>query len=115
MSGSKPFLPHETYALPNGLQVILHEDHSSPVVAVYLYYHVGSSREEAGKSGFAHLFEHMLFQGSEHVGDNDHFRLIQEAGGTLNGTTSQDRTNYYEVLPRIGCSRPQLRRLRTSS
>ncbi|MEQ1892374.1 MAG: insulinase family protein, partial [Planctomycetota bacterium] len=87
------------HVLANGLQVLLHEDHSEPVVAVYVYYHVGSSREEPGRSGFAHLFEHMLFQGSAHVPDNDHFRRIQEAGGTLNGTTSQDRTNYFEVLP----------------
>jgi zinc protease len=85
--------------LANGLEVILHEDHAEPVVAVYVYYHVGSSREEAGRSGFAHLFEHMLFQGSAHVPDNDHFRRIQEAGGSLNGTTNQDRTNYFEVLP----------------
>jgi zinc protease len=85
--------------LANGLEVVLHEDHSDPVVAVFLYYHVGSSREAPGKSGFAHLFEHMLFQGSAHVPDDGHFRLIQEAGGTLNGTTNQDRTNYFETLP----------------
>ncbi|HED65495.1 MAG TPA: insulinase family protein [Planctomycetes bacterium] len=99
MSPQDSFLPHEKHVLANGLQVILHEDHSSPVVAVYVYYHVGSSREVPGRSGFAHLFEHMLFQGSQHVGDNDHFRLIQEAGGTLNGSTTQDRTNYFEILP----------------
>ena len=92
-------LPHERHVLDNGLEVVLHRDTSAPVVAVYVYYHVGSSREEAGKTGFAHLFEHMLFQGSAHVPDNDHFRLIQEAGGTLNGTTNQDRTNYFETLP----------------
>jgi zinc protease len=95
----RALIPCTKHVLANGLQVLLHEDHSEPVVAVYVYYHVGSSREEPGRSGFAHLFEHMLFQGSAHVPDNDHFRRIQEAGGTLNGTTSQDRTNYFEVLP----------------
>ncbi len=92
-------IPYEKYVLENGLQVVLHEDHSDPVVSLFVYYHVGSSREDKGLSGFAHLFEHMLFQGSAHVDDNDHFRLIQQAGGTLNGTTNQDRTNYYETLP----------------
>ncbi|TDJ72010.1 MAG: insulinase family protein [Planctomycetota bacterium] len=92
-------IPFEKFTLDNGLQVILHEDHSDPVVAVYLYYHVGSAREELGRSGFAHLFEHMLFQGSQHVGDDQHFKLIQEAGGTLNGSTNSDRTNYFEILP----------------
>jgi zinc protease len=89
----------EKHVLDNGLRVILHEDRSDPVVAVFLYYHVGSSREEPGRSGFAHLFEHMLFQGSENVGDDQHFKLVQEAGGTLNGSTNQDRTNYFETLP----------------
>jgi zinc protease len=98
-SASAPLIPFTKHVLPNGLEVVLHEDHSEPVVAVYVYYHVGSSREERGRSGFAHLFEHMLFQGSQHVADNDHFRLIQEAGGALNGTTNQDRTNYFETLP----------------
>jgi len=92
-------IPYEKFVLDNGLEVCLHEDHSDPVCSVYVYYHVGSSREDEGLSGFAHLFEHMLFQGSAHVPDNDHFRLIQQAGGTLNGTTNQDRTNYYETLP----------------
>jgi zinc protease len=92
-------VPFEKYELPNGLDVILHEDHSTPIVAVNVWYHVGSSREKKGRSGFAHLFEHMMFQGSEHVGDDEHFRLIQEAGGTLNGSTNPDRTNYWEVLP----------------
>src|SRR5262245_3027878 len=92
-------IPFTKHVLGNGLELVLHEDHSEPVVAVYVYYHVGSSREEPGRSGFAHLFEHMLFQGSQHVADNDHFRLIQEAGGALNGTTNQDRTNYFETLP----------------
>jgi zinc protease len=92
-------IPFEKHVLANGLEVVLHADQTEPVVAVYVYYHVGSSREEPGRSGFAHLFEHMLFQGSAHVPDNDHFRLIQEAGGALNGTTNQDRTNYFETLP----------------
>ncbi len=92
-------IPFQEHVLANGLEVVLHEDRSEPVVAVYVYYHVGSSREAPGKSGFAHLFEHMLFQGSAHVGDDGHFRMIQEAGGTLNGTTNQDRTNYFETLP----------------
>ena len=92
-------IPYQKHVLDNGLEVLLHEDPSEPVVAVYVYYHVGSSREERGRSGFAHLFEHMLFQGSAHVPDNDHFRRIQEVGGALNGTTNQDRTNYFETLP----------------
>lgn len=91
-----PFTRHE---LDNGLQVVLHEDHSDPVVAVYVVYHVGSSREELGRSGFAHLFEHLMFQGSENVGNDEHFKLVSEAGGTLNGTTNRDRTNYFETVP----------------
>lgn len=85
--------------LDNGLDVIIHEDHSDPIVAIYVSYHVGSGREEVGRSGFAHLFEHMLFQGSQHVGDDQHFKLISEAGGSLNGTTNLDRTLYFETLP----------------
>jgi zinc protease len=92
-------IPYQKFVLQNGLEVIVHEDHSDPVVAVYVYYHVGSARELPGRSGFAHLFEHMLFQGSEHVGDDQHFKYVAEAGGTLNGSTTEDRTNYFEVLP----------------
>lgn len=92
-------LPLESYRLPNGLLVTLSEDHSAPVVAVNLWYHVGSANERPGRTGFAHLFEHMLFQGSEHVGANEHFELIQRAGGTLNGSTWLERTNYFETLP----------------
>ena len=92
-------IPFTKHVLDNGLEVVLYEDHSDPVVAVYVVYHVGSSREELGRSGFAHLFEHLMFQGSQHVGDDQHFKLISEAGGTLNGTTNRDRTNYFEVLP----------------
>src|SRR3982074_1642243 len=89
----------ESYRLKNGLQVVLNEDHSAPLVAVNLWYHVGSKNERAGRTGFAHLFEHMLFSGSEHVGNNEHFRYVQSIGGVLNGTTFFDRTNYFETLP----------------
>jgi zinc protease len=78
---------------------VLSRDPSVPVVAVNLWYHVGSANEQKGRTGFAHLFEHMMFQGSANVGDDEHFRLIQEAGGTLNGSTSTDRTNYYQAVP----------------
>jgi zinc protease len=93
-------LPIEKYTLPNGLTVVLNADHSDPIAAVAIYYHVGSSRETPGKTGFAHLFEHMMFQRSENVGEDQLFREIQGAGGTLNGSTNQDRTNYYEVIPK---------------
>jgi predicted Zn-dependent peptidase len=92
-------IPIETYTLANGLRVILSEDHTAPLVAVNLWYHVGSANERAGRTGFAHLFEHMLFQGSENVAANEHFELVQRAGGTLNGSTWLDRTNYYETVP----------------
>jgi len=92
-------IPYKTDVLPNGLTVILHEDHSVPIVSVNIWYHVGSAREKPGRTGFAHLFEHMLFQGSQHVGDDQHFGKIQEAGGTLNGSTNNDRTNYFETVP----------------
>jgi zinc protease len=93
-------IPFEKYTLANGLNVILHEDKSDPIVAVAVYYHVGSSRETPGKTGFAHLFEHMMFQKSENVGEDQLFRNIQGAGGTLNGSTNTDMTNYYEVIPK---------------
>jgi len=92
-------IPYKKYELDNGLTLILHEDDSDPLVHVDITYHVGSAREEVGKSGFAHFFEHMLFQGSEHVADEEHFKIISESGGTLNGTTNSDRTNYYETVP----------------
>jgi predicted Zn-dependent peptidase len=92
-------IPIETFRLDNGLFVTLSEDHTAPIVAVNLWYHVGSANEKMGRTGFAHLFEHMLFQGSEHVGSNEHFELIQRAGGTLNGSTWLERTNYYETVP----------------
>ncbi len=92
-------IPFEKYVLPNGLTLIVHEDHSDPIVHVDVTYHVGSAREQIGKSGFAHFFEHMMFQGSDHVADEEHFKIISEAGGTLNGTTNRDRTNYFETVP----------------
>lgn len=92
-------IPYAKYRLDNGLTVILHEDHSDPLVHVDVTYHVGSAREDIGKSGFAHFFEHMMFNGSENVADEEHFRLITEVGGTLNGTTNRDRTNYFQTVP----------------
>ena len=89
----------EKYLLDNGLNVILHQDSSDPIVAVAIQYHVGSNREVPGKTGFAHLFEHMMFQQSENVGQDQFFKLIQGAGGTLNGGTNKDGTIYYEVVP----------------
>lgn len=92
-------IPIETFRLDNGLLVTLSEDHTAPIVAVNLWYHVGSANERTGRTGFAHLFEHMLFQGSANVAANEHFELVQRAGGTLNGSTWLDRTNYFETLP----------------
>ncbi|HLF46780.1 MAG TPA: pitrilysin family protein [Chitinophagaceae bacterium] len=92
-------ISYEKYVLPNGLTLIIHEDHSDPVAHVDVTYHVGSAREEIGKSGFAHFFEHMMFQGSDHVGDEQHFKIVTESGGTLNGSTNRDRTNYYQTVP----------------
>ena len=93
-----PPLAYTEYTLPNGLRVILHEDHSTPIVAVNVWYHVGSKNEQVGKTGYAHLFEHMMFQGSKGY-DDDYFKALQEVGGTLNGSTNTDRTNYWEVVP----------------
>lgn len=92
-------IPYEKYELENGLKVIIHEDHSDPIVHVDVTYHVGSAREEPLRSGFAHFFEHMMFQGSDNVADEEHFKTVSESGGTLNGTTNKDRTNYFETLP----------------
>ncbi len=89
----------EKYFLENGLQVILYPDHSFPLVSANIWYRVGSANETPGKTGFAHLFEHMMFQGSKNVPKEGHFRYIQEAGGNLNGSTSIDRTNYFETVP----------------
>jgi zinc protease len=94
-----PPLAIERHQLDNGLKVVLHRDPALPLVAVNLWYHTGSKNERRGKTGFAHLFEHMLFQGSAHVAANEHFRLIQSVGGVANGSTWFDRTNYYETLP----------------
>ncbi len=95
----KIVIPYEKHVLDNGLTLVIHEDHSDPVVHVDVTYHVGSAREELNKSGFAHFFEHMMFQGSENVGDEEHFKFVTESGGTLNGTTNRDRTNYFETVP----------------
>ncbi|MFZ9044787.1 MAG: M16 family metallopeptidase [Cyclobacteriaceae bacterium] len=92
-------IPYEKYELENGLQLIIHEDHSDPLVHVDVTYHVGSAREELNKSGFAHFFEHMMFQGSDNVADEEHFKIVTESGGTLNGSTNRDRTNYYQTVP----------------
>ena len=94
-----PFVPIEQFTLANGLRVILSEDHSVPVVSVAVYYDVGSRNERPGRTGFAHLFEHMMFQGSENVPKAAHFQYIFNSGGTMNGTTSSERTNYFETLP----------------
>jgi predicted Zn-dependent peptidase len=92
-------IAYEQFTLPNGLRVIYSEDHSTPVVSVDVWYKVGSRNERPGRSGFAHLFEHMMFQGSASVKKAEHFQLVQRAGGTLNGSTQEDRTNYFETLP----------------
>jgi len=93
-----PELQFEKYTLPNGLDVILHEDHSVPMVGVNVWYHVGSKNEKPGRTGFAHLFEHMMFQGSQHH-DTDYFLPLEKTGGRVNGSTAEDRTNYWENLP----------------
>ncbi|MDP9229207.1 MAG: insulinase family protein [Bacteroidota bacterium] len=97
--GTEIVIPYEKYVLPNGLTLVVHEDHSDPVVHVDVTYHVGSAREEIGKSGFAHFFEHMMFQGSDNVADEQHFKIVSASGGTLNGSTNRDRTNYFETVP----------------
>lgn len=93
-------IPFKKYTLVNGLTVILHQDNSDPLVHVDVTYHVGSAREQLGKSGFAHFFEHMMFQGSKNVADEQHFKIVTQSGGNLNGTTNSDRTNYYETVPK---------------
>ncbi len=95
-----PRLAYEKYKLANGLDVILLEDHRLPMVAVNLWYHVGPANERPGLTGFAHLFEHMMFEGSRHVGEKAHFKYLEAAGASdINGTTEFDRTNYFETLP----------------
>jgi len=96
---SVPKINYEKYTLPNGLEVILHEDHSTPIVAVNTWYHVGSGDEKPGRTGFAHLFEHIMFMGSEHVPVGVFDKELEAAGGDNNGSTTEDRTNYYEVVP----------------
>ena len=92
-------IPFEKWELSNGLKVLIHEDKSDPLVHVHVTYHVGSNRETAGKSGFAHFFEHMMFQGSENVPDEKHFKIINDAGGNMNGNTTYDRTVYFQTIP----------------
>ena len=95
-----PNLQYTKYTLENGLDVILLEDHRLPLVAVNIWYHVGPANERPGLTGFAHLFEHMMFEGSRHVGEKAHFRFLETAGASsINGTTNFDHTNYFETLP----------------
>jgi len=94
-------IPFTKYKLANGLTVILSEDHRLPLVAVDVWYHVGPVQEAPGRTGFAHLFEHLMFQGSKHVADDQHFALLEAAGASMiNGTTDFDRTNYFETVPK---------------
>lgn len=101
LAGANAFagIQYTEYDLPNGLHVILHEDHSTPIVAVGVMYHVGSKNEDPQRTGFAHFFEHLLFEGSENIGRGEYMRLVQSNGGQLNANTTQDRTYYYEELP----------------
>ena len=93
-------IPYSTHTLGNGLDVLLHEDRSCPIVAVNIWYHVGSKNEVPGRTGFAHLFEHLMYQGSEHFND-DFFKATRQVGATnQNGSTSNDRTNYYQTVPK---------------
>src|SRR6266516_3334439 len=91
-------IPYTRHSLDNGLDVLIHEDHGCPIVAVNVWYHVGSKNEKPGRTGFAHLFEHLMFEGSQHY-DKGYFHPLQEAGALLNGSTHADRTNYWEVVP----------------
>src|SRR3954464_15249638 len=91
-------IPFHRFVLSNGLTVIVHEDHKAPIVALNIWYHVGSKNERPGHTGFAHLFEHLMFEGSKHH-DRGYFQPLQGAGATLNGSTNADRTNYWEVVP----------------
>lgn len=99
LAGQSFNVPFKQFTLDNGLRVVLSEDHSAPVIGVAVYYDVGSRNEVKGRSGFAHLFEHMMFQGSENVGKAQHFQYIENNGGFLNGSTHADFTNYYQFLP----------------
>jgi zinc protease len=93
-------IKYEKYTLPNGLQVILHEDHSVPLVSTNIWYHVGSAREKPGKTGFAHLFEHLMYEGSENVRDGRYDEIVDGSGGLNNGSTGGDRTNYWTLVPK---------------
>ena len=98
-------IPYEEFRLDNGLRLIVHEDRRAPLVAVNVWYHVGSKNEPAGRTGFAHLFEHLMFNGSEHY-DDEFFRPLEEVGATgMNGTTNPDRTNYFATVPRPALDR----------
>lgn len=99
VAASAQNIKFEQYTLPNGLHVILHEDHSTPIVAVSVMYHVGSKNEQKGRTGMAHFFEHLLFEGSQNIGRGQYSKFVENAGGALNANTSQDRTFYYEILP----------------
>ena len=98
-SWSQQKITYVAYDLPNGLHVILHEEHATPIVAVSVLYHVGSKNENPNRTGFAHFFEHLLFEGSANIGRGEYSELVEKNGGTLNANTSQDRTYYYEILP----------------
>src|SRR5918992_6168181 len=98
-SSDVPEIAYQKFVLPNGLTVLVHEDRKAPIVAVNLWYHVGSKNEKPGRTGFAHLFEHLMFNGSEHFND-DYFKAVEPIGATdLNGTTNADRTNYFQNVP----------------
>ena len=94
-----PNIPYTRYVLPNGMVALLNEDHSSPIVYTTVWYHVGSKNEKPGRTGFAHLFEHMMFEGSENIDAGQHRIIIQSMGGSFNGSTTEDRTNYFETVP----------------
>src|SRR6266705_2665773 len=97
--GADTKVPFEKYTLKNGMRVILSQDNSVPVVAVYMLYNVGARSEEKGRTGFAHLFEHMMFQGSANAPKGVHFHTVESNGGSLNGSTHCDYTDYFEVIP----------------
>src|SRR5579872_5416688 len=92
-------VPIERYTLKNGMRVILSHDHAVPVISVYMIFDVGSRDEEKGHTGFAHLFEHMMFEGSANAPKGQHYKLVEGSGGSLNGSTHPDYTDYYEILP----------------
>ena len=99
LQAAQPVIPIERYMLKNGMRVILSRDNAVPVVTIYLIFDVGARAEEKGRTGFAHLFEHMMFEGSAHAPKGTHFKLVESNGGTLNGSTHPDYTDYFEVLP----------------